>query len=350
MMNHSLQNDFDIDLSERCSQIVEAWTKKTFHHREYKPGMRCQNTDSVLSIMLDFPGTRIGMVSAGLGTKVELAERTGNYRTLGWDLTAMVVDELAAVGCEPTNIAHILDVDRLDYDSLDDLMHGLHDAAKKAGVAICGGKIVEAGSRISGYGERMHLNWGATAIGILHAHLEHPIDGSSVRPGDMIISLKSRGFRSSGFSLVSKIMAESLGETWHTAHYDDMSTWGEILLTPSRLFAPVIDRLLDAGIRLKGIVHITGGIKSDLQRLLNVNGVGARLTNLFEPLHMMKKIIELGHIPLEMAYTEWNMGNGMLIIVDKSSIGPALLHINKGGCEAVAAGEVTAEPGMRIHY
>lgn len=348
-MKHSLQNDLDIDFRDRCAQNADAWAKKTFCHREYKPGMSCQNVDGTFSNMLDFYGTRLGIASAGIGPKIELAERTGNYLTMGWDLMAMAVDKLAATGFEPTNIAHILHVDVVDYDIINDLMHGLCDAAKKAGVAISDGKIVESGN-LCGYGDRMHFNWSATAIGVLHANLEHPIDGSDVRPGDMILSLKSRGFRGNDFSLVRKIMTEYLGETWHSVRYDDMMTWGEALLTPSRVFAPVIGRLLDAGIHLKGLVHITGGIEENLTQVLKVNDLGASLNNLFEPLPMMKRICELGRISMKAAYTFWNMGNGMLILVDKTAIGPALLYLNKGGYEAVVAGEVTSEPGINIHY
>ncbi len=76
--------------------------------------MPCQSVVGVFPNLLDFGGTRIGMVSAGIGAKAEIAERTGNYRTLGWDLAAIVVDELVAKGFESTNIAHMLDVDRLD--------------------------------------------------------------------------------------------------------------------------------------------------------------------------------------------------------------------------------------------
>ena len=350
-MKHTSQSGLDIDAGDRCSQNAYAWAKKTFRYREHKPGMPCRNLDGAFSNMLDFKGTRIGIASDGIGTKIELAERTQIYRTLGYDLMAMVVDDLATAGFEPTNISNILDVDVLDYGIIDDLMHGLHDAAREASVAISGGEIAELGSRIGGYGSRMHFNWCATAIGILHENLEHPIDGSGVQPGDLIISLKSQGFRSNGFSLIRQIMTEHFGETWHIARYDDMTTWGEVLLTPSRIFAPVIGRLLDAGIHLKGIAHITGGgIEGNLKRVLHANGVGASLNNLFEPLPMMKKICELGRIHQDTAYTYWNMGNGMLVIVDKTAIGPALLHTNKGGYEAVAAGEIVAQPGIKIRY
>lgn len=350
-MKYISQSGLDIEAGDRCSQNAYRWAKKTFRFRENKAGMVCQNLDGAFSTMLDFYGTRIGIASDGIGTKIELAERTGIYHSLGYDLMAMVIDDLATAGFEPTNISNILDVDVLDYDIIDELMRGLHHAAKETEVAIADGEIAELGPRISGYGDRMHFNWCATAVGVLHESLEHPVDGTDIQPGDIIISLKSRGFRSNGFSLVRQIMSECFGEAWHTVRYDDMTTWGEVLLTPSQIFAPVIGRLFDAGIHLKGIAHITGGgIEGNLKRVLNVNQVGASLNNLFEPLPMMKKICEIGNIRPEIAYTYWNMGNGMLVIVDKAKIGPALLHLNKGGYEASAAGEVVTEPGIKIHY
>jgi hypothetical protein len=93
-------------------------------------------------------------------------------------------------------------------------------------------------------------------------------------------------------------MIESLGDAWHTVRYDDLSTWGETLLT-LRAFLPCNWPLVRRRNSLKGIAYVTNGLESPLQRVLNVNGVGARLTNLFEPPQVMKKIIELGHIPLK---------------------------------------------------
>ena len=107
---------------------------------------------------MDFNGVKIGMTSDGIGTKIELAERTGIYNTIGFDLVAMVADDLAANGIETVNLSNILDVDFLDADIVDQLMEGLYKAAKFANITVTGGEIAELGSRIGGYGDRMHFN------------------------------------------------------------------------------------------------------------------------------------------------------------------------------------------------
>ena len=350
-MQVTKQSGFDIHLGDHCSTNAFSWSKKTFLNRHNKAGMPCLDVDGTFSNMLDFNGTKIGISSDGIGTKIELAERTGVYHTLGYDLMAMVVDDLIAGGFEPSNISNILDVDFLDYDIIDQLMQGLHDAANDTQVAISGGEIAELGNRICGYGEKMHFNWCSTAIGILHEKLERPIDGSDVQAGDIVISLQSRGFRSNGFSLLRKIMLEHFGKEWHTAEYDGTSSWGEALLTPSRLFAPAICRLLDTGVHIKGIAHITGGgIASNFQRVLKVNKVGAVLDNLFTPLPIMQKVQELGGITQEDAYTYWNMGNGMLFVADAENANAILETLGSIKYNSQVVGAIVAEPGVQLVF
>jgi phosphoribosylformylglycinamidine cyclo-ligase len=350
-MHNITQSGFDIHLGDRCSANAFAWSKKTFPTRRNKAGMPCLNVDGAFSNMLDFNGAKIGISSDGIGTKIELAERTGMYHTLGYDLMAMVVDDLIAGGFEPSNISNILDVDFLNYDIIDQLMQGLHDAAQEAQVAISGGEIAELGKRICGYGDNMHFNWCSTAIGILHEKLDAPIDGSGVRPGDTVIALQSRGFRSNGFSLLRKIMLEQFGEDWHKAEYDDSMSWGEALLTPSRLFAPAICGLLDAGFQIKGIAHITGGgIKSNFQRVLKVNQLGAVLDELFEPLAVMQKVMTLGKIPQEEAYTYWNMGNGMLFVTEADRANAIVDALGSMKYASKVVGKIVAEPGIQLVF
>ncbi|MBD3305148.1 phosphoribosylformylglycinamidine cyclo-ligase [candidate division KSB3 bacterium] len=343
------KSGFDIEQGDQCSQNAYSWSKKTFKNRDKKAGALCTTLDGAFSNMLDFRGVKLGVASDGIGTKIEVAERVGVYDTLGYDLVAMVVDDLVANGFEPTNISNIIDVDALDADILDVMMRGLHDAANCAGIAITGGEIAELGDRICGYGQEMHFNWCATAIGILHERLTSPLDGSAVQAGDSILALKSRGFRSNGFSLLRETLTTQFGNQWHTITYDERTTWGEILLTPSRIYAPVVCRLLDAGRVLKGVAHITGGgIKGNLGRILRINGLGAMLDNLFEPLEVMQRVQEVGKIPAEIAYTYWNMGNGMLLIVDRTD-SPAILEtIQDAGYDAQIAGEVIADKTIEI--
>ena len=339
----------NIDLGDACSQNAYDWSKKTFANRKGKAGMPCLKVDGAFANMLDFQGVKIGISSDGIGTKVELAERTGIYHTLGFDLMAMIVDDLVAGGFEPTTLSNIIDVDALDAAIIDQLMRGLHDAANEAGVAISGGEIAELGSRIGGYGTRMHFNWCATGIGILHSRLTDPIDGSAVSVGDAVMAFQSRGFRSNGFSLLRRIMQEQFGGEWHAEKYDDARTWGEALLTPSRVFAPMVCQLLSAGVAIKGIAHVTGGgIAGNFERVTKVNHVGATLDNLFAPLEMMQRVIEIGGISKEAAYRYWNMGNGMLFVVNPSDVERVAQLAQQRGFHARRVGTITPEPGIQI--
>ena len=339
----------DIDLGNRCSQIAYDWAKKTFGNRPSGSGNPLPASDGGFSSVMDFNGVKIGISSDGIGTKIELAERTGIYRTLGFDLVAMVADDLAANGIETVNLSNILDVDRLDAAIVDELMCGLHDAAVFARIAVTGGEIAELGGRIGGYGDRMHFNWGATGVGILPQGREI-IDGRKTQAGDTVIALQSRGFRSNGFSLLRRILQEAFGEEWHNAVYDGITRWGEILLTPSLIYTPLIADVLKAGIELRGIAHITGGgIPDNLSRVLRSNGLGADLGDLFEPLPVMRRVQEMGEVSEEQAYRLWNMGNGMLLIVSADADAKALDFINKKDhYRARICGSVTDKPVIQL--
>lgn len=117
-MNKKQKSGIDIDLGNRCSQIAYNWAKRTFANRNNLPGEMLKTTDGTFSNIIQFGNTRVGISSDGIGTKIELAERTNCYRTIGSDLLAMVTDDLVANGFEPTNISNILDVDFLDAQKI----------------------------------------------------------------------------------------------------------------------------------------------------------------------------------------------------------------------------------------
>jgi phosphoribosylformylglycinamidine cyclo-ligase len=344
------QSGVDIDLGNKCSKNAYQWAKRSFKFRQNKAGLALMNVDDSFSNILQFPGSRLGISSDGIGTKIELAERTGIYNTLGYDLMAMVVDDLAANGLEATNISNIIDVDYLDYDIIDQLMQGLYEAAEDCNVAISGGEIAELGNRICGYGNRMHFNWCSTAIGYLPDNLKGPIDGSEIKAGDVIISLKSRGFRSNGFSLVRKIMRENFGNEWHNEKFNDNTTWGKIILTPSLIYSRLITNIISHDLELKGIVHVTGGgIADNLDRILRSKNMGAEFTDLHEVPAYVKQVQQLGKIDSKQAYHLWNMGNGMLLVCDPEIAAQLIPFINESGFTGKIAGLITTEEDIKIN-
>ncbi len=334
------QSGVDINLGNSCSSVAYSWAKKTFNNRTDGIGKPLTNLDGAFSNILNYNGTRIGMSSDGIGTKIELAERTEIYNTIGFDLIAMIADDLIANGIEMVNFTNILDVDNLDQNIIDLLMEGLNRASNFSNVIVTGGEIAELGNRINGYGDKMHFNWCGSGIGILPEG-RSAIDGTKIKSGDAIISLKSRGFRSNGFSLIRKIMEENFGNNWHEQFYDENETWGEKLIVPSLIYTPLIKKILDAKFEIKGITHVTGGgIVDNLGRALKVSGFGAIIDNPFEPLDVMKKIQKLGNISEEQAYRLWNMGNGMMLVVDEGEVENILNLIHSTEYKAKKCGKI----------
>ena len=338
-------------LGSSCSTVAFNWAKKSFAHRNGLQGGIIPTTDGGYSTQLDCDGTKIGISSDGIGTKIEIAERMKKYDTLGYDLTAMAIDDLICNGFEPAFISNILDVDLLNTSVVDELMKGLYQAAEESNIIITGGEIAELGNRIGGYGNGMHFNWGATAIGILHKKLKQPITGKSVAEGDIIISLYNEGFRSNGYSLLRKILAEKYGDNWHLKKMSGTKTsWGEIALVPCRIYSPPVVELLNKKLIPTGIVHVTGGgVVDNLGRILKVNDLGAVLDGLFKPEEYFLQLMRMGSIPFEKAYRYWNMNNGMLIIVSERIAGKTLDVLNDiMPDKARVAGQVVREKVIRI--
>ena len=348
-MSNQKQSVLDIDLGNLCSKDAFDWAKTTFRNRENKSGAIALKVDGVFSNMLLFGNQRIGIGSDGIGTKIELTERTGIYNTLGYDLVAMVADDLATAGFEPTSISNIIDVDKLDREIINELMKGLAEACNFANMSITGGEIAELGNRINGWGDKMHFNWCSTAIGTLPENMSKPIDGSGVKPGQVIISLRSRGFRSNGFSLLRRTMQAAFGDNWHNEAYNSEKTWGEALLTPSLIYCPLVSKIIANGIIPEGAAHITGGgLADNFRRVLKTTNYGCVMNNLWEPLEVMQRVMELGKIAAEDAYLYWNMGNGMLLVVEEAQAEAVLQIAEAENYLARKAGYITEKSDIII--
>ncbi|WP_139362185.1 AIR synthase-related protein [Hymenobacter sp. CRA2] len=346
---------YSIEEGNAASRNAYNWAKKTFATRAGKPGEPAQDLEGGFSNEIRFGAERLGIGSDGIGTKIEVAERVDRFDTLGYDLIAMVADDLVVAGFIPTNLSNIIDVNTLNYEVVDELMRGLHDAAQFSSIAVTGGEIAELGNRIGGYpGARMNFNWCSTAVGVLHPSLERPLSGANVRAGQAVVALRSPSFRSNGYSLARRVLTKAFGEAWHKAPYtgadaDVMGqTWGEVMLAPSLIFAPGVAAILDASLPLHAAAHITGGGVADNFKRVLKNGVGADLDNLFAPLPAMSQLAELGGISPADAYLYWNMGNGMLLVTDADQAEAVAAELTAKGYQAQVAGRIISEPTITL--
>ncbi|SDX84308.1 AIR synthase-related protein [Hymenobacter psychrophilus] len=357
---------YSIEEGNAASSNAYEWAQKTFATRAGKPGEPARDLAGGFSNEIRFGNERLGIGSDGIGTKIEVAERLDRYDTLGYDLIAMVADDLIVAGFVPTNLSNIIDVNTLDYTVVDELMRGLHDAAQFSQIAVTGGEIAELGNRIGGYpGARMNFNWCSTAVGVLHPSLERPLSGANVRAGQVVVALHSPSFRSNGYSLARRALTKAFGEKWHEAPYSEekaagqesnseqlttsnAQTWGEVMLAPSLIYSPGVAAVLDAGLPVHAAAHITGGGLADNFKRVLKNGVGAELDSLFEPLPAMQQLADLAGISPTEAYLYWNMGNGMLLVTDDVQAEAVVASLRGSGYRAQVAGRITAEPGVTL--
>jgi phosphoribosylformylglycinamidine cyclo-ligase len=348
----------DIELGDECSRIMYEACKKTWENRRGKIGeVKAEYDDFSGLRFVHFSGQNVsaGMNFDGVGTKIEAAERLsvltknfGAHRGIAFDLFAMVCDDAAARGAEPVDVGSILDVNKLDKDLIKVLAEGMVKAAKEAGVAVINGEIAELGERVGGFGDYRY-NWGATALWVVDRN--RMISGKDIAAGDKLVGFKEEGFRSNGLSLVRKILKDTFGEDWHQREQAGKSV-AEWMLAPSKIYCRAITEITGGfggtpKARIKGIAHITGGgLPGKLGRVLKPAGLGAEITEPFQPGRMMLYCQEWGKVEDKEAYRTWNMGNGMVVVTDEPETVIDIAGMHK--IEAKVIGKVRKEPGIRI--
>lgn len=194
------------------------------------------------------------LVSAadGVGTKLKIAQMMGVHNTVGLDLVAMCVNDIAVQGAEPLFFLDYISMGTVDTDVAKAIMEGITQGCQKARCALIGGETSEMPGMFAG-GE---YDLAGFAVGAVDDH--KIVDGSEIHMGHKIIGINSSGLHSNGFALVRKICFERLGLTVES-HVDEISgTLGEALLTPTRIYSEMIQGILRS-VRVGGFAHITGG-------------------------------------------------------------------------------------------
>jgi phosphoribosylformylglycinamidine cyclo-ligase len=300
----------DIEKGDKCSSLAYAAAKATFPGRKGMIGEPVV-IEGGFTGALDMGDFYLVQNDDGVGTKITIAEALGKYDTLGYDLLAMVADDAACVGAEVISISNTIDVKNVDENVIGPLTQGLSKACLEQKVVIPGGEIAELSDMVNGH------TWNATAVGVVKKNKF--ITGANVAEGDTLIGLRSNMFRSNGFTLVRHILKEKFGPDWANAPYGDGKSWGEVTLTPSKIYHGFIMDLHgrfeeQPKVDLKAVIHITGGgLPGNLSRVLK----GATLDNLIEPHEPMLKLMEMGGVSKEEAYRTWNMGVGMVLVCNE---------------------------------
>ncbi|MBI5152091.1 phosphoribosylformylglycinamidine cyclo-ligase [Candidatus Peregrinibacteria bacterium] len=339
------ESGVDISLGDKSSEIAYSEAKKTFAGRKGKIGAPLL-MEGGFTGAIDMDNYYLVQNDDGIGSKFQIADEIEKYDTSGYDLAAMVADDAVCVGAECLTISNTIDTEKVDPKKIEKMMKSLSKACREQKIIIPGGEIAELPSMVNG------TIWNSTAIGIVEK--KKLITTAGVRPGDALIGLYSKGFRSNGFSLVRYILKKAFGMKWHSRKFSSAKTWAETVLEPTQIYHSAILALTGRykeprRINVKGISHITGGgIPSNLCRILKKSHTGAILDNLFEPPKMMTELQRLGKVSDEEAYKVWNMGTGMILCVSKKDADHAIKLLAQKDVRSQIIGRVIRAPKIEL--
>ncbi len=279
----------------------------------------------------------------GVGTKLKIAFLMNRHDTVGIDLVAMCVNDIIVQGAEPLFFLDYFATGKLKPEEHSQVVKGIADGCKQAGCALIGGETAEMPSF---YGDDEY-DLAGFAVGV--AERKDIITGAGIRPGDRLIGLASSGLHSNGYSLARKVLFDKAGYGVEDILTElGGPTLGEVLLTPTRIYARTVMALLK-DFDIRGMAHITGGgITENTPRILP-KGAQAVVRKGSWPVPPVFKLIQKkAAVDDAEMYRAFNMGIGMVLAVPKNQADKVLRKAEKLGEKAYVIGEaVKGKPAVK---
>ncbi len=279
----------------------------------------------------------------GCGTKVKLEFVMDKHYTIGIDAVAMCVNDIACSGGEPLFFLDYIACGKNYPEKIATIVKGVAEGCIQSECALVGGETAEH----PGLMEEDEYDLAGFAVGVVDK--KDLINGSDMKPGDVLIGMASSGVHSNGFSLVRKVF-EMTKESLDT-YYDELGkTLGEALLAPTRIYVKALKAVKNAGVKVKGCSHITGGgFYENIPRMLP-DGVRAVVKkDSYEVPAIFKLMQKTGDIEEQMMYNTYNMGIGMVVAVDPADVEKTMAAMKEAGDTPYIIGQIEAgEKGVTL--
>ena len=278
----------------------------------------------------------------GVGTKLKIAFALDKHDTIGIDAVAMCVNDVLAQGAEPLFFLDYVALGHNIPEKVEAIVAGVAEGCRQAGCALIGGETAE----MPGMYEGGDYDIAGFTCGVVEK--SQLIDGSKVKVGDVLVGIASSGVHSNGFSLVRKVVADNNLDL--NASYEELNgaNLGETLLTPTKIYVrQVLEVIRNCDVH--GICHITGGgFDENIPRVLS-EGQGLEITEgTWEILPVFRLLEKYGNVPHREMFNIFNMGIGMVIVLDESEAAKAIEILTAAGEKASVIGRVTDTEGVVI--
>lgn len=285
----------------------------------------------------------------GVGTKLELAQAHGRHHGVGIDLVAMCVNDVVTSGAQPLFFLDYIATGKLTPEAMAEVVEGIANGCRQSGCALLGGETAE----MPGFYGPGRYDLAGFCVAVVDE--DDLIDGSRVQAGDRIVAVASSGVHSNGFSLVRRIL-EAHGVTAATPLEGAGLPVLDALLEPTVLYPALVQRLLQDGLALHGMAHITGGgLPENLPRTLPAGVHGRIDPGSWERPALFRWLQEKGEVPERDLWNTFNLGVGLALVLPEAQVERAIAVCQEAGHRAwllgsVEAGEAGAEPLAGLPY
>ena len=329
----------DIDAASQAKATIKRLARQTFNKRVLREvgafggffSLQGLPRDAVLVSSTD-----------GVGTKLKVAFALNRHDTVGADLINHCVNDIAVHGAAPLFFLDYLATGKMRPGVVTEVVRGLARACRRVGCALVGGETAE----MPGFYPPDEYDLAGCIVGWVRRR--RILDGSRIRPGDVIVGLPSLGLHTNGYSLARKVLLEqeSLKLDEHLPELG--RTLGEELLAPHRCYWPVLQPLLARG-WLKGVVHVTGGGITDNTPRILPSGTRAEIRlGSWPVLPIFELIAQRGKVPRDEMLRTFNMGVGLLLVVGPQGAGRVAAALEKQGAKFWIVGRIVrGRPGVR---
>lgn len=303
------QAGVDIEKGNEAVELIKPFVKSTFRPEVVTDlggfgGLFALNTDKYQEPIL-VSGTD------GVGTKLKLAFQMGKHDTIGIDAVAMCVNDILVSGAEPLFFLDYLAVGKLDPQLVVEIVKGVAEGCRQGGCSLIGGETAE----MPGFYQEGEYDIAGFAVGVV----DRPkiIDGSTIKAGDIVLGIPSSGLHSNGFSLARKVLLEQEKFDLDAKLPELGAPVGEVLIEPTRIYVSLIRKILEKH-RIKGMAHITGGgLLENIPRILPENCQCLINQDSWPSTPIFQLIQNRGQIETQEMFKTFNMGIGMILIVDR---------------------------------
>lgn len=330
----------DIDAGNKAVELMKAAVRRT-----YTPGVvgDIGGFGGLFSLAgFDMKEPMLVSGTDGVGTKLRLAIMMDKHDTIGQDCVAMSVNDILVQGATPLFFLDYIAVGKLIPEQVATIVRGVAEACEESGCALLGGETAE----MAGFYGDGDYDVAGFAVGIVDK--PRLLTGENIKAGDVLLGLPSTGVHSNGFSLVRKIVFDHKKMSLQDEIPEFGKTLGEELLTPTRLYPKAVLPSIRKGL-LKGMVHVTGGgFYDNIPRILP-EGTTARVNaDAWPKLPVFSKLQEWGNVDVKEMYRTFNMGIGMILVVDPENLATVKAQLEKQNEAVYEIGRIEEAGAERV--